>query len=100
VELGEGVTIVDSLIRGPVVIGDGVTIEHAFIGPYTAIGDGCTICRCEVENSIVMAGSELRDIPLRMDGSLLGRNVRIVKTDFKPKAYRVMLGDNSEVGIT
>jgi len=26
--------------------------------------------------------------------------VRIVKTDFKPKAYRFMLGDNSEVGIT
>ena len=100
VQLGEGVTIVDSLIRGPVVIGDGVTIEHAFVGPYTAIGDGCTICRCEVENSIIMAGSELRDIPLRMDGSLLGRNVRIVKTDFKPKAYRFMLGDNSEVGIT
>jgi glucose-1-phosphate thymidylyltransferase len=100
VQLGEGVTIVDSLIRGPVVIGDGVTIEHAFIGPYTAIGDGCTICRCEVENSIIMAGSELRDIPLRIDGSLLGRNVRIVKTDFKPKAYRFMLGDNSEVGIT
>jgi glucose-1-phosphate thymidylyltransferase len=100
VMLGAGAKIVESLIRGPVVIGDGVTIEHAFIGPYTAIGDGCTICRCEIENSIVMAGSELRDIPLRMDGSLLGRNVRIVKTDFKPKAYRFMLGDNSEVGIT
>ena len=42
----------------------------------------------------------IRDIPLRIDGSLIGRNVRIVKTDFKPKAYRFMLGDNSEVGIT
>ncbi|HEX2164906.1 MAG TPA: glucose-1-phosphate thymidylyltransferase [Thermoanaerobaculia bacterium] len=100
VELGEGVTIVDSLIRGPVVIGDGVRIEHAFVGPYTAIGDGCTIVRCEIENSIVMEGSELRDVPMRVDGSLLGRNVRIVKTDFKPRAYRFMLGDNSEVGIT
>lgn len=100
VELGRGVTIVDSLIRGPVVIGDGVRIEHAFVGPYTAIGDGCTIVRCEIENSIVMEGSELRDVPMRVDGSLLGRNVRIVKTDFKPRAYRFMLGDNSEVGIT
>ena len=25
--------------------------------------------------------------------------MRIVKTDFKPKAYRFMLGDNCEVGI-
>jgi glucose-1-phosphate thymidylyltransferase len=37
---------------------------------------------------------------LRIDGSLIGRNVRICKTDQKPKAYRFMLGDNSEVGIT
>ncbi|HEX2252214.1 MAG TPA: glucose-1-phosphate thymidylyltransferase [Thermoanaerobaculia bacterium] len=100
VDIGEGVRIVDSLVRGPVVIGDGAVIEHAFIGPYTAIGEGCTLERCEIENSIVLAGSEIRDIPLRIDGSLIGRNVRIVKTDFKPKAYRFMLGDNSEVGIT
>jgi glucose-1-phosphate thymidylyltransferase len=100
VAVGEGVRIVESLIRGPVVIGDGSVIEHAFVGPYTSIGDGCTLVRCEVENSIILAGSEIRDIPLRIDGSLVGRGVRIVKTDFKPKAYRFMLGDHSEVGIT
>jgi len=100
VEIGEGVEIVDSLVRGPVIVGDGARIEHAFVGPYTSIGEGCTIAGCEIENSIVLAGSEIRDIPLRIDGSLIGRNVRIVKTDFKPKAYRFMVGDNSEVGIT
>jgi glucose-1-phosphate thymidylyltransferase len=100
VELGKDVEIVDSLVRGPVVIGDGARLEHAFVGPYTSIGDRCTLVRCEIENSIVLADCEIRDIPLRIDGSLIGRNVRIVKTDFKPKAYRFMLGDNSEVGIT
>jgi glucose-1-phosphate thymidylyltransferase len=100
VELGEGVVLIDSLVRGPVVIGDGARLEHAFVGPYTSIGERCTLVRCEMENSIVLADSEIRDIPLRIDGSLIGRNVRIVKTDFKPKAYRFMLGDNSEVGIT
>jgi glucose-1-phosphate thymidylyltransferase len=100
VQIGEGVEIVDSLVRGPVVIGDGARLEHAFVGPYTSIGERCTLVRCEMENSIVLEGSEIRDIPLRIDGSLIGRNVRIVKTDFKPKAYRFMLGDNSEVGIT
>jgi glucose-1-phosphate thymidylyltransferase len=83
-----------------VVIGDGTRLEHAFVGPYTSIGNRCTLVRCEIENSIVLSDSEIRDIPLRIDGSLVGRNVRIVKTDFKPKAYRFMLGDNSEVGIT
>jgi glucose-1-phosphate thymidylyltransferase len=100
VELGEGVRIVDSLIRGPVVIGDGAVIEHAFVGPYTSIGDGCVLEGCEIENSIVLTGSEIRHIPMRIDGSLIGRNVKITRTDQKPKAYRFMLGDNSAVGIT
>jgi glucose-1-phosphate thymidylyltransferase len=98
--LGDGVVLIDSLVRGPVVIGAGAHIENAFIGPYTSIGERCKVVCSEVENSIILADSEIRDIPLRVDGSLIGRNVRIVKTDFKPKAYRFMLGDNSEVGIT
>ena len=100
VQLGSGVELIDSLVRGPVVIGDGARLENAFVGPYTSIGERCTIERCEIENSIVLADSEIRDIPLRIDGSLIGRNVRIVKTDQKPKAYRFMVGDNSEVGIS
>ena len=100
VQIGEGVELIDSLVRGPVVIGDGARLENAFVGPYTSIGERCTLSCCEMENSIVLADSEIRDIPLRIDGSLIGRNVRIVKTDQKPKAYRFMLGDNSEVGIT
>jgi glucose-1-phosphate thymidylyltransferase len=100
VELGEGVELIDSLVRGPVVIGAGARLEAAFVGPYTSIGERCTLERCEIENSIVLADSEIRDTPLRIDGSLIGRNVKITKTDFKPKAYRFMLGDNSEVGIT
>ncbi|MES1240215.1 MAG: glucose-1-phosphate thymidylyltransferase [Acidobacteriota bacterium] len=100
VELGEGVELIDSLVRGPVVIGAGTRLENTFVGPYTSIGPRCTLVCCEVENSIILQDSEIRDVPLRIDGSLIGRNVRITKTDFKPKAYRFMLGDNSEVGIT
>jgi len=100
VALGEGAEIVDSVVRGPVVIGAGARLEHAYVGPYTSIGDGCRLEHCEIENSIVLADSEIRDVPLRIDASLIGRNVKIVKTNFKPKAYRFMVGDNSEVGIT
>jgi len=100
VEIGEGAEIIDSVVRGPVILGAGARVEHAFIGPYTSIGDRCKITRCEIENSIVLADSEIRDVPLRIDGSLIGRNVKIVKTDIKPKAYRFMVGDNSEVGVS
>ncbi len=100
VALGEGVELVDSLVRGPAILGAGTKLKNAFVGPYTSIGDGCLLEGCEIENSIVLSGSEIRDINLRIDASLVGRNVKIKKTDFKPKAYRFMLGDNSEVGIT
>jgi glucose-1-phosphate thymidylyltransferase len=99
VELGLGVELVETVVRGPVVIGDGARLTHAFVGPYTSIGERCTLAHCEIENSIVLADCEIRDIPLRIDSSLIGRNVKIVKTDLRPRAYRFMLGDNSEVGI-
>ena len=72
VRLGEGVTIRNSLIRGPAVIGDGVHLEDAFIGPYTSIGDSCRLVRCEVENSIVMEGCRIEDLPAT-HGRLSGR---------------------------
>jgi glucose-1-phosphate thymidylyltransferase len=99
VSLGEGVVLRDSLVRGPVVIGAGARLESAFVGPYTSIGERCRLERCEIENSIVLADSEIRDIPLRIDGSLVGRNVKLARAGLKPKAYRFMVGDNSEVGI-
>ena len=99
VGLGEGVEIVNSVVRGPAVIGDGTRIENTFVGPYSSIGPGCTLESCEIENSIILEGSEIRDIDRRIDGSLVGRNVKITRSDIKPKAYRFMLGDNSEVGI-
>jgi glucose-1-phosphate thymidylyltransferase len=99
VQLGEGVELVDSLVRGPAILGAGTRLENAFVGPYTSIGDGCQLVRCEIENSIVLQSCEIRDIPLRIDGSLIGRNTRIARTDAKPKAYRFMLGDNCEVGV-
>jgi glucose-1-phosphate thymidylyltransferase len=34
-----------------------------------------------------------------MESSLLGRNVRIGRGVRQPRAYRFMVGDNSEIGI-
>ncbi|MEM7052720.1 MAG: glucose-1-phosphate thymidylyltransferase [Acidobacteriota bacterium] len=99
VDLGEGVEIVDSTIRGPVVIGPGARLNNTFVGPYTSIGEDCVLSDCEIENSIVLAGSEIHQVGVRIDGSLIGRNARIFKSDLKPKAYRFMVGDNSEVGV-
>ncbi|MEM6792602.1 MAG: glucose-1-phosphate thymidylyltransferase [Acidobacteriota bacterium] len=100
VVLGEGAELIHSVVRGPAVIGPGARLENAFVGPYSAIGEGCVLSHCEIENSIVLQNSEIRDIPGRIDGSLVGKNARIVRSDAKPKAYRFMLGDNSEIGVS
>jgi glucose-1-phosphate thymidylyltransferase len=52
-----------------------------------------------VEHSILLAGSSVRHLDGRMEASLLGRNVHIARSDGQPRAYRFMVGDNSEIGI-
>ena len=86
-------------VRGPAIIGAGAQLTDCYIGPYTAIGEDCVICEAEVEHSILLAGSSVRNLEGRMESSLLGRNVTISRGVRQPKAYRFMVGDNSEIGI-
>ena len=41
----------------------------------------------------------VRDLDGRMESSLLGRNVKIGRDQRQPRAYRFLVGDNSEIGI-
>jgi glucose-1-phosphate thymidylyltransferase len=95
----EGATLERATVRGPAVIGAGAKLVDCYIGPYTAIGDGCVIEHAEVEHSILLADSSVRGLDGRMESSLLGRNVHIRRSDRQPRAYRFMVGDNSEIGI-
>ena len=99
VSIGSGSKVVHSTIRGPAIIGEGCVIENAFVGPYTSINDRVTILASEVEHSIILEDCRIANIGSRMEDSLLGRNVTIEKDGRKPRAYRMMLGDNSAVGV-
>ncbi len=94
-----GAVLANAVVRGPCVIGRGATIENAYVGPYTAIGAGCRIINCEIENSIVWEQSEIRDIPVRIADSLIGRGVKIHRGQLRPKVHRFTIGDDSEIGI-
>jgi glucose-1-phosphate thymidylyltransferase len=100
VVIEHGAQIVDSVVRGPAIIGRGARITHAYVGPYTSIGNGCCVEHCEIENSIVLENSTIAHVDGRIEASLIGKNVKIGRTHRKPAAYRFMVGDNSEVGIT
>lgn len=53
----------------------------------------------EVEYSIILKGCKVLDAGLRIEGSLLGNDVEIVRTDGKPRVQRFMIGDQSRVEI-
>jgi len=92
-----GARIIRSTVRGPVIIGAGARIEDAYIGPYTAIAREVTVSHSEVENSILLDGSGIKDVKGRIDSSLLGRNARIESAPGKPQVTKLVLGDNSRI---
>ena len=94
-----GAQLERSTVRGPAIIGRGAQLIDCYIGPYTAVGEECTIENAEVEHSILLAGAVVRNLAGRMESSLLGRNVKIGRDDRQPRAYRFLVGDNSEIGI-
>jgi glucose-1-phosphate thymidylyltransferase len=97
--LGEGSQIVDSVVRGPVIIGKNVTIRNSYIGPYTSLGDNVLVEGSEIEASIVMKDCTIRNIPGRIDSSLLADNSQLVAASHVPAAHRFILAENSYVQL-
>ena len=99
VTIEAGAKVVRSVIRGPAIIGKGALIEHSYIGPFTSIGDQVVIRGSEVEHSIVLEGAAITDIGGRVENSLIGKNVSVYRSEGKPRAFNLMLGDQSQVGL-
>jgi len=95
----DGVVVQNSIVRGPAIIGTETEIIDSYIGPFTSIKEKCRIIQTEIENSIVLEGSEIREVGSRIDESLIGRDVKIYKCPPKPSVYRFMVGDKSEIRI-
>ena len=99
VVIEKGARLERATVRGPAIVGAGSTITDAYIGPYTAIGGGCVIERAEVEHSILLERSTVRNLNGRMESSLLGRNVHIGRSSGQPRAFQFLVGDNSNIDI-
>ena len=94
-----GARLERTTVRGPAIIGADSRLSDCYIGPYTAIGERCAISASELEHSILLAGCTVSDLDGRMESSLLGRNVTVRRGDRQPRAYRFMVGDNSDISI-
>ena len=98
VVIEEGAELINSHVRGPAIIGRNTRLVNTFVGPYTSIYHSCDVSDTEVEHSIVLEESTIRDIT-RIEDSLIGKQVVVQREIRKPRAYRLMLGDHSRIGL-
>jgi glucose-1-phosphate thymidylyltransferase len=99
VTVERGAEIINSVVRGPTIIGERSRIVNAYIGPFTSIYHDVVVENSEIERSIVLENSVIRDVPARLQDSLIGRNVTLNRSPIKPKAFKMNLGDYSQVGL-
>lgn len=91
-----GARVRNSKLRGPLVIGRDAVVENSFIGPFSAIGDGCEVVNSEVEHSVIMERSRIIDIA-RLEDSLIGREAEVTRSQRRPRALRLMIGDHCQI---
>jgi glucose-1-phosphate thymidylyltransferase len=99
VAIEKGAKLERTVVRGPAIIGAGAQLTDSYIGPYTAIERDVVITGSEVEHSIVLAGSSIRNLQARMEASLLGKNVSLSRSEGMPKTLRFLVGDNADISI-
>jgi glucose-1-phosphate thymidylyltransferase len=90
-------SVASTTLRGPLVLGARAVVSESYIGPYTAIGDDVVLDGVEIEHSIVLADAALRFIGRRLESSVIGRRARVGRSFEPPGAFRLSLGEDSEV---
>lgn len=99
VTIEEGAQIINSVVRGPAIIGRDTVVRNSYVGPFTSIYHHVTIENCEIERSIVLEHSKLRNVGARIQDSLIGRFADVDMSDRKPIAMKLALGDYSKVRL-
>lgn len=94
-----GAEIINSVVRGPTIIGQNSRIVNSYVGPFTSIDHNVTIENSEIEHSMVLEHTTIKNIEARIQDSLIGRCVEIERSPFRPKAHKLTLGDYSQAGI-
>jgi glucose-1-phosphate thymidylyltransferase len=92
----QNVLVENSKIRGPAIIGAGTVVKNSFIGPYTSIGEDCLVENSSLQHSVILDGARISMVQ-RLEDSVIGRNAVVRKGTDNHQAFRLMIGDDSEV---
>jgi glucose-1-phosphate thymidylyltransferase len=93
-----GAQVTGSRIIGPAIIGADTVVSESYIGPFTSVAPNCVIADSEIEYSILLRGASVRGLR-RIEASLIGHDVEVTPASRASKAYRLVLGDRSQVQI-
>ncbi|MGB3515855.1 MAG: glucose-1-phosphate thymidylyltransferase [Elainellaceae cyanobacterium] len=99
VSIGKQSKIINSTIRGPVIIGDNCHIENCFIGPYSSIANEVSLIEADIEHSVLLKGASITGIHHRIVDSLIGQRAQLKEAPQRPKALRFMIGDDSKIEV-
>ncbi len=99
VVLEEGVEVVRSVLEGPLALGPGTRVVDSRVGPYSSIAGDCLISDAEIEHSVVLEGCHIVGVR-RVEGSLVGRETRVIGTGAAVGIFRLVLGDHSEIQVS
>lgn len=99
VKLAKGVEIINSTILGPVIIGEKAKIVNSYVGPFTSLSEGVELRNAEVEYSVVMSNTHIKNIKCRMHKCLIGKDVHIYRSSEMPRVYEFILADDSSVRL-
>lgn len=98
--IGKGCTIINSQIKGPVIIGDNVSISDCEIGPLTSIADNCELVSTVIRNSVLMNGVKIMNIKQHpIESSLIGTDSELIGQTDNKATTSLFVGEKCKIQL-
>jgi glucose-1-phosphate thymidylyltransferase len=99
--LERGAQVMNSVLRGPLIIGEETQVIDAEVGPHTSIYHHCRVRGSAIAGSVVMEHTTIENVPDRIEESLIGRYVELrgdkgVSPERRGR-WSLTLGDHSQI---
>jgi glucose-1-phosphate thymidylyltransferase len=98
VEVREGTSIENSILRGPASLAENCQIKNSYIGPFTSVGAGAVVENSSVEHSVILENCHISNIE-RLSDSVIGRNSKVVRQERNFKTCRLFVGDDAIIEL-
>ena len=95
--LRKGARVVNSVLRGPLVIGEDTEVVDSFVGPFTSIDHNCRLKGVRVGGSIILEHTTIEETHWPIEHSLIGRYVTLRGGHAVGGSYSLTLGDHSQI---